>query len=188
MTVLRYKDYQGAVTFEDGHLVIQILHIDDLITTECDRASDAQKAFEELVEDYLATCAELKKEPSKPFKGSFNIRISPALHKRVAMVAAERDESLNALVIHALETYLVAEHAPRFRTPSFAQSIFRTLEANRSAWEQIWERREGVFRMPRFPRALVEEIAQDVNRSTVTRRLMTAEPNVPWVNFEEGER
>ena len=45
MTVLRHKDYQGAVTFEDGHLVIQILHIDDFITTECDSASSAQGAF-----------------------------------------------------------------------------------------------------------------------------------------------
>ena len=34
MTQLRYKDYQGAVTFADGTLIIQILHIDDLITTE----------------------------------------------------------------------------------------------------------------------------------------------------------
>jgi|GEM_PF-6626504 len=28
MTVLKYKDFQGSVSFEDGTLVAQILHID----------------------------------------------------------------------------------------------------------------------------------------------------------------
>jgi hypothetical protein len=36
MTVLKYKDFQGSVSFEDGTLVAQILHIDDLIVAECD--------------------------------------------------------------------------------------------------------------------------------------------------------
>jgi hypothetical protein len=31
MTVLKYKDFQGSVSFEDGTRVLQILHIDDLI-------------------------------------------------------------------------------------------------------------------------------------------------------------
>ena len=34
MTVLRHKDFQGSVDFVDGHLLLQILHIDDVITTE----------------------------------------------------------------------------------------------------------------------------------------------------------
>jgi predicted HicB family RNase H-like nuclease len=106
MSVLRYKDYLGSVCFEDDHLVIQILHIDDFITTECDRASEAQSAFEELVDDYIATCAELNKTPSKPFKGTFNVRIPPALHKQAALAASERGESLNALIAQALRVYL----------------------------------------------------------------------------------
>src|SRR5690242_712514 len=111
MTVLRYKDYQGAVTYEDGRLIIQILHIDDFITTECDSASAAQSAFEELIDDYLETCAEIKKEPCKPYKGSFNVRIPPALHKRAAMAAVERGESLNAFVAHALQSSLDHEES-----------------------------------------------------------------------------
>jgi len=39
---LKYKDYQGSVSFEDGKLLVQILHIDDFITTECDSAAGAQ--------------------------------------------------------------------------------------------------------------------------------------------------
>jgi predicted HicB family RNase H-like nuclease len=109
MSALRYGDYQGAATYEDGRLVIQILHIEDTITTECDSASQAQAAFEELVKDYLETCKQVGKEPSKPFKGSFNVRISPALHKAVAMAAAEQGESLNSFVGRALEYFIERE-------------------------------------------------------------------------------
>ena len=54
MTTLQYKGFHGSVEFEDSRLVIQILHIDDIIATEIDSASAAQTAFEELVDDYLA--------------------------------------------------------------------------------------------------------------------------------------
>lgn len=102
MTTLRYKDFQGSVVYEDGTLVIQILHIADLITTECDSAANAQNAFEALVDDYLATCAQTGKEPNRPFKGSFNVRVSPDLHKRAAMAAADEGASLNAWVERAM--------------------------------------------------------------------------------------
>lgn len=61
---VHHKGYQGAVDVEDGHLVIQILHIDDFITATCDRASEAQAVFEELVDDYLETCAGLGRDPN----------------------------------------------------------------------------------------------------------------------------
>jgi predicted HicB family RNase H-like nuclease len=57
MTVLKYKDFQGSVSFEDGTLVLQILNIDDLIVSECDSASKVEQTFQELVDDYLETCA-----------------------------------------------------------------------------------------------------------------------------------
>lgn len=105
MTTLRYKDYQGSVEFEDGHLTIQILHIDDVITTQVDNAAEAPAAFEQLVDDYVATCAEVGKEPCKPFKGSFNVRVTPELHRVVAMAAAETGESMNAWIAVALEAH-----------------------------------------------------------------------------------
>jgi predicted HicB family RNase H-like nuclease len=103
MSALRYKDFQGSVEFEDSRLVIQILHINDLVTTEIDSATQAQAAFEELVDDYLASCAELGKEPSRPFKGSFNVRVTPDLHRQVAIAAADARETMNAWISRALE-------------------------------------------------------------------------------------
>ena len=108
MTTLRYKDFQGSVDFVDGRLLLQILHIDDVITTEVDSAAEAQSAFEELVDDYLSTCAETGAEPCKPFKGSFNVRVTPELHKQIAMAAVEEHGSMNAWIESALESKLEA--------------------------------------------------------------------------------
>ena len=106
MTVLKHKDFQGSVSFEDGTLVLQILHIDDLIVAECDCASKVEKTFQELVDDYLETCAATGKEPCKSFRGSFNVRVDPHLHKEAAMSATAERVSLNAWVESAMRERL----------------------------------------------------------------------------------
>jgi predicted HicB family RNase H-like nuclease len=168
MSALRYGDYQGAVTYEDGRLVIQILHIEDTITTECDSASQAQAAFEELVKDYLATCEQVGKEPSKPFKGSFNVRVSPALHKAAAMAAAEQDESLNSFVCRALEC-LIEKEKECEEVISAAQTDFNLLSgpevlgawAHRCTWEVAFDEDaydDAFIKMQADPRTISEYI------------------------------
>ncbi|MEG1264306.1 MAG: toxin-antitoxin system HicB family antitoxin, partial [Clostridia bacterium] len=46
--------------------------------------------------------------PEKAYKGSFNIRVSPELHKRAAIYAIANDMTLNHVVEDALEDYVVA--------------------------------------------------------------------------------
>ena len=46
------------------------------------------------------------KIPEKEFKGSFNIRISPEVHKQIALVAAQKDISLNQYVANVIEESL----------------------------------------------------------------------------------
>jgi predicted HicB family RNase H-like nuclease len=113
MSALLYKDFQGSVEFEDGRLIIRILHIDYLVTTEIESASNAQTAFEELVDDYLETCAQLGKKPSKPFKGSINVRIPVELHRKVAMAAADIGESMNSWIADALRAYVERQKAKK---------------------------------------------------------------------------
>jgi predicted HicB family RNase H-like nuclease len=100
---LSYKGYQASVEFDDGVLFVKVLHLDDLLIGECDAASDAPKVLEDLVEAYLADCAEAGRKPSKPFKGSFNVRIPPDLHRKAAMRAAENGLSLNGWIQKAVE-------------------------------------------------------------------------------------
>lgn len=111
MSTVRYRDYQGEVEFEDGRLVLRILHINDLITTEVDSASKVQAAFAELVEDYLASCAELRRLPDKPFKGLFNVRIPAVLHKEIAFAAADEHVTLNAYVMATLQEKVASRAA-----------------------------------------------------------------------------
>ena len=103
MTILSYKGYQGSIEYEDGQLVIQLLHIDDFITTTCESAAEAEAAFHDLVDDYLATCEETGRPPNKPYKGSLNIRMQPELHRRAAMAAAAAGVSLNAWIVLACD-------------------------------------------------------------------------------------
>ena len=41
-----------------------------------------------------------------PFKGSFNVRTTPDLHRRVATVAERSGKKLNTVVNEALEAYV----------------------------------------------------------------------------------
>ena len=108
MKTISYKGYQASVEYDDGVLYVKVLHIDDLLVGECLSAADAPKVMQDLVDDYLADCAELGREPTRPFKGTFNVRVGSELHKRAAMSAAEEGVSLNNWVQSALEEKLAS--------------------------------------------------------------------------------
>ena len=50
------------------------------------------------VDDYLDLCAQSGTEPEKAYKGNFNVRISPELHKQAVVAAMARNVSLNSFV------------------------------------------------------------------------------------------
>ena len=52
--------------------------------------------------EYLRDCEEKGIEPEQPYKGTFNVRISPELHRIVAVYAMEHGKSLNAVVEEAI--------------------------------------------------------------------------------------
>jgi predicted HicB family RNase H-like nuclease len=97
-----YKGYQGSVEYDEGVLYIRILHIDDSVSMTCTSANKVISSFHDLVDDYIETCEALCQEPNKPFKGSFNVRITPELHRSAAISAAARSETLNSWVGEAI--------------------------------------------------------------------------------------
>jgi predicted HicB family RNase H-like nuclease len=107
---MQYKDYHAAIHFssEDEIFYGKIAGINDLISFEGESVKELKKAFHEAVDDYLETCKRQKKNPDKPFKGSFNIRIPPDLHRRAAMLAAITHVSLNDFVRYSI--YYVLSH------------------------------------------------------------------------------
>ena len=104
--ILRYKDFLASVHFsaEDEVFHGRIEGIADSITFEGDKVAGLKKAFEEAVEDYLDICKKIEKDPHKSYKGSFNVRIKPELHKRAAFKSLELGISLNQFVEKAIST------------------------------------------------------------------------------------
>jgi predicted HicB family RNase H-like nuclease len=78
--------------------------IDDLVTFEATTAQELEDNFHTVVDDYLETCKTLGREPQKVYKGIFNVRIEPELHKRVYKEALKAGMSLNAFVRKALSS------------------------------------------------------------------------------------
>lgn len=102
--VLKYKNFVGSVHFstEDEIFHGKLTGVDDLVTFEGDSVKTLKKAFKEAIEDYLELCESVGKSPDKSFKGSFNIRISPKLHKKATYSSAEMGVSLNQFVEQAI--------------------------------------------------------------------------------------
>jgi predicted HicB family RNase H-like nuclease len=102
--MIKHKGYLGTVHYnaEDRIFYGKIEFIRSLVSYEGRDADSLEASFREAVEDYLATCAELGREPEKSFKGSFNVRIAPELHERVMIAAAQHGLSLNRFVAEAL--------------------------------------------------------------------------------------
>ena len=89
--VLEYKSYTGSVEFsaEDEVFFGKIIGIKDVVTFEASTVKKLIREFNAAVDDYLVTCAHLGKKPDKEFKGSFNVRLKPHLH-RLAVIKSTR--------------------------------------------------------------------------------------------------
>lgn len=115
MTTLNYKGYLGSAELSpaDGVLFGKLLFIRDLVSYEGENAKELIAAFEAAIDDYLADCEREGREPDVPFKGSFNVRVGPALHRRLALAARERGVSLNEVVATTLaEAFAERDEAP----------------------------------------------------------------------------
>lgn len=108
MDILKYKDYEGTAELDMSRRVCRgkILFIDDLVTYEARSPAELQREFEVAVDDYIETCAALGREPQKPLKGQFNVRIPPALHKAAVLRALADNVSLNDVVVRALDAFV----------------------------------------------------------------------------------
>ena len=102
--VLAYKGYFAPVEFDAEQHVLtgMVTGIRDAIVFEGSTAEDVEQCFHDAVDDYLAFCAEKGKKPEKSYKGTFNVRINPDLHRAAATAAAARNGYLNPFVADAI--------------------------------------------------------------------------------------
>ncbi len=102
--LLSYKNYNGTVEYsrEDNCLFGKIVGIKSLLSYEGNSVQELEQGFRNVIEEYLADCKKRNVEPEQPYKGTFNVRISPELHRNIAVYAIEHGKSLNAAVEEAI--------------------------------------------------------------------------------------
>lgn len=103
--LLSYKNYNGTVEYsqEDECLYGKVVGIKSLISYEGSSVQELKTEFENAIDEYLADCAERGVTPEVAYKGSFNVRINPELHRRIALYAIQNGKSLNSAVEEAIE-------------------------------------------------------------------------------------
>lgn len=108
MDILKYKEFEGTAELDMARHVCRgkLLFIDDLVTYESDSVGGLQQEFEAAVEDYIQTCVAIGKEPQRPFRGLFNVRVAPTLHRAAALRAMAESVSLNEVVVRAIDAFL----------------------------------------------------------------------------------
>lgn len=62
--------------------------------------------FKKSLQVFLDVCREKGIEPRRSYSGKFNLRISPELHERLAIIAQAEGKSINAIAQEALQLRL----------------------------------------------------------------------------------
>ena len=108
---MEYKNYVGSVEFSesDGVFFGKVMGIRAMISYEGTTAKELVEDFHGAVDDYLMLCEAEGKEPERAYKGSFNVRVSPELHKQAVIYASSHQMSLNSLVEAALRNLLASQ-------------------------------------------------------------------------------
>ncbi len=107
-SILEYKGYHAKIEFDADTFVLRgkIEGINDFVNFESSDMVKIVEEFHNAVDDYLEFCKEVGKEPDKEYRGTFNVRITPELHRKLALRAFKEGESLNSLVEKSIEKYI----------------------------------------------------------------------------------
>jgi predicted HicB family RNase H-like nuclease len=105
---MTYKGYVGDVEYDDDAKLFhgEVVNTRDVITFQGRSVDELERSFQESIDDYITWCDEEGVAPEKPFSGRFNLRLSPDLHREVAIAAKRLNKSMNAFVEDAIKDEL----------------------------------------------------------------------------------
>lgn len=103
-SMLEYKGYHASVEYdaEDNIFVGEVFGITEPLSFQGTSVVELREMFEQCIDGYLELCERIGKKPDKEFRGTFNIRISPEMHKRAALEAEKQKITLNQYVMRAI--------------------------------------------------------------------------------------
>ena len=103
--MIEYKGYIGVVEFDDKAKIFHgdVINTRDVITFQGTSVDEIETSFRDSINDYLEWCEKDGVNPEKPYSVKFNLRLSPELHKEVAITAKKLKISINTFVEKALQ-------------------------------------------------------------------------------------
>jgi predicted HicB family RNase H-like nuclease len=117
--MIEYKGYSGVLEFDPsiGAFHGRVVGLQDVVTFQGHSLDELRREMAESVDDYLELCAEVGKDPERPYRGEFLVRTTPELHRAAATEAETSGLSLNAWVEAAIETIVKERRSSAMRTP-----------------------------------------------------------------------
>lgn len=105
VNLLEYKGYHAKVEIDssDKIFVGKVIGVNDVLAFHGTSYDELEEMFHQSIDNYLDMCEFFGKEPDKEYKGSFNVRISPELHKKVDLAARNDGLTLNQYISRAIE-------------------------------------------------------------------------------------
>lgn len=123
-SMMEYKGYHAVVEFDAGDMIFagKVFGIVDSLNFHGSSVTEIEEMFHQSIDNYLEQCEKMGKEPDREFKGTFNVRISPELHRNAAMEAAREKMTLNQYVAKAIQESLKAGKR-QYKEPKNQQRI-----------------------------------------------------------------
>ncbi len=111
--IMRYKNYVARVEYspEDRCFVGRVLGTRDVIGFHGESVAELEQDFRETMEFYFDTCRKEGKEPDRPYSGKLVLRLSPDLHRQIALASEMRGKSINDIILDALQQAESVRHA-----------------------------------------------------------------------------
>jgi predicted HicB family RNase H-like nuclease len=101
---MRHSDYVARITYDEeiDSFFGEVINTSDVITFYGHSIEELRREMASSIEAHLEACRIKGVEPSRPYSGKFNLRLSPDDHARVAAAAAAAGKSMNTWVAEVL--------------------------------------------------------------------------------------
>lgn len=105
MNLMIINDFQAKIEY-DAELDLfrgEILGLNGGADFYGKNPKELRMEFKKSLDVFLDVCREKGVEPRRHFSGKFNLRISPALHEKLALAAQAEGKSINAIAQEAIQ-------------------------------------------------------------------------------------
>jgi len=96
MNAMVYKGWAARIDYDgdDEIFVGHLAGVNDIVGFHADTVAGLKRAFHEAVDDYIASCAVVGKDPERPCSGQIMVRVDPAVHAKAVLAAHLSGKSL----------------------------------------------------------------------------------------------